>query len=86
MDIYDLENPAGVIVSVGGQIPNTIAMDLHRKRVNIFSNLFEQICRYFHTDSNLVNFFFNRDLFYLLLFRCLLCSTCIPAYSCDAIY
>ena len=33
MDIYNLEDPEGVILSVGGQLPNNIAMDLHRCRV-----------------------------------------------------
>ena len=35
MDIYDLESPKGVIVSVGGQIPNNLAMKLHRQQVPI---------------------------------------------------
>ena len=35
MDIIDLENPRGVIVSVGGQIPNNLAMKLHRRAVPI---------------------------------------------------
>ncbi len=35
MDIIDLENPRGVIVSVGGQIPNNLAMKLHRRHVPI---------------------------------------------------
>lgn len=35
MDIHYIENPESVIVSVGGQIPNNIAMDLYRKNVNI---------------------------------------------------
>ena len=30
LDIIDLEQPRGVIVSVGGQIPNNLAMKLHR--------------------------------------------------------
>lgn len=33
MEIYNFENPIGVILSVGGQIPNNIAMPLHRKKV-----------------------------------------------------
>lgn len=33
MDIYNLENPEGVILSMGGQLPNNIAMHLHRQRV-----------------------------------------------------
>jgi len=35
MDIYDLEKPKGVIVSVGGQIPNNLAMRLHQQDVHI---------------------------------------------------
>ena len=35
MDIIDLETPRGVIVSVGGQIPNNLAMKLHRRHVPI---------------------------------------------------
>ena len=35
LDIIDLENPMGVIVSVGGQIPNNLAMKLHRRNVPI---------------------------------------------------
>ena len=35
LDIIDLERPKGVIVSVGGQIPNNLAMKLHRQQVPI---------------------------------------------------
>ena len=35
LDIIDLESPRGVIVSVGGQIPNNLAMKLHRQSVPI---------------------------------------------------
>ena len=35
MDILELENPHGVIVSTGGQIPNNLAMRLDEQRVNI---------------------------------------------------
>ncbi len=35
MDIVDLENPMGVIISMGGQIPNNLAMRLHDQKVNI---------------------------------------------------
>ncbi len=35
LDIIDLETPKGVIVSVGGQIPNNLAMKLHRQQVPI---------------------------------------------------
>ena len=36
LDVIDLESPRGVIVSVGGQIPNNLAMKLHRQSVPIF--------------------------------------------------
>ena len=35
LDVLDLETPKGVIVSVGGQIPNNLAMKLHRQNVPI---------------------------------------------------
>ncbi|MFQ7268439.1 MAG: carbamoyl-phosphate synthase (glutamine-hydrolyzing) large subunit [Paraprevotella clara] len=35
LDVIDLEQPGGVIVSVGGQIPNNLAMKLHRQSVHI---------------------------------------------------
>ena len=35
MDIMDLENPKGVVVSTGGQIPNNLAMKLHSQDVPI---------------------------------------------------
>ncbi|MDE6354423.1 MAG: carbamoyl-phosphate synthase (glutamine-hydrolyzing) large subunit [Prevotella sp.] len=35
MDIIDMENPHGVIVSTGGQIPNNLAMRLDEQRVPI---------------------------------------------------
>ena len=35
LDIIDLEQPRGVIVSVGGQIPNNLAMKLYRQSVPI---------------------------------------------------
>ncbi|MCU0408890.1 MAG: carbamoyl-phosphate synthase (glutamine-hydrolyzing) large subunit, partial [Bacteroidales bacterium] len=35
LDIIDLENPGGVIVSVGGQIPNNLAMRLYRENVPV---------------------------------------------------
>ena len=33
MDIYDLEQPEGLILSMGGQLPNNIAMPLHHQKV-----------------------------------------------------
>lgn len=35
MDIYELENPHGVVVSVGGQIPNNLALRLDEVKVPI---------------------------------------------------
>ncbi|XP_066450455.1 multifunctional protein CAD isoform X1 [Eleutherodactylus coqui] len=35
MDIYELENPEGIILSMGGQLPNNIAMDLHRQQCRV---------------------------------------------------
>ena len=35
LDVIDLESPTGVIVSVGGQIPNNLAMKLYRQSVPI---------------------------------------------------
>jgi carbamoyl-phosphate synthase large subunit len=45
MDIYDLELPKGVIVSVGGQIPNNLAMRLHEQKVHILGTSPENIDR-----------------------------------------
>ncbi|KAF0023876.1 hypothetical protein F2P81_024506 [Scophthalmus maximus] len=35
MDIYERENPEGMILSMGGQLPNNIAMQLHRQQCRI---------------------------------------------------
>ena len=35
LDIYEKENPEGVIISMGGQIPNNLAMRLHKQNVRI---------------------------------------------------
>ena len=35
MDIIELEDPHGVVVSVGGQIPNNLALKLHNHNVPI---------------------------------------------------
>ena len=35
MDIHDLENPHGTVVSVGGQIPNNLALRLDQNKVSI---------------------------------------------------
>ncbi|XP_014236077.1 CAD protein [Trichogramma pretiosum] len=43
MDIYDQESPEGIILSMGGQLPNNIAMDLHRQQARILGTSPEQI-------------------------------------------
>ncbi len=35
LDVIDLEMPKGVVVSMGGQIPNNLAMKLHRQQIPI---------------------------------------------------
>lgn len=45
LDITDLENPKGVIVSTGGQIPNNLAMKLHKEHVPILGTSAENIDR-----------------------------------------
>ncbi len=43
MDIYEKENPLGVIISMGGQIPNNLAVPLHKQKVNILGTSPSQI-------------------------------------------
>ncbi|OCB88490.1 carbamoyl-phosphate synth [Sanghuangporus baumii] len=43
LDIYDTEQSRGLIVSMGGQTPNNIALALHRENVNIFGTSPEMI-------------------------------------------
>ncbi|CAM2704180.1 unnamed protein product [Rotaria socialis] len=44
LDVYNFEKPHGIILSMGGQLPNNIAMDLHRQRhVNVLGTLPESI-------------------------------------------
>jgi len=43
MDIYMLENPKGVILSMGGQLPNNIALNLHKQNVRIIGTCPEMI-------------------------------------------
>jgi carbamoyl-phosphate synthase large subunit len=35
LDIYDIENPEGIIISMGGQVPNNLAMKLHNAGLRI---------------------------------------------------
>ncbi|CAN8001699.1 unnamed protein product [Ixodes hexagonus] len=43
MDIYTLEQPEGIILNMGGQLPNNIAMDLHRQKARILGTSPESI-------------------------------------------
>ncbi len=43
MDILELENPHGVIVSTGGQIPNNLALRLDAQKVNILGTTAKSI-------------------------------------------
>jgi carbamoyl-phosphate synthase large subunit len=45
MDIIEIESPMGVIVSTGGQIPNNLAMRLHKADVKILGTSAESIDR-----------------------------------------
>ncbi|XP_076329869.1 carbamoyl-phosphate synthetase 2, aspartate transcarbamylase, and dihydroorotase rudimentary isoform X2 [Tachypleus tridentatus] len=43
MDIYNLEQPEGIILCMGGQLPNNIAMDLHKRKARILGTSPESI-------------------------------------------
>lgn len=43
LDICDKENPSGVIVSMGGQVPNNLSMKLHKAGIKIIGTSPEQI-------------------------------------------
>ncbi|MFZ0456733.1 MAG: carbamoyl-phosphate synthase (glutamine-hydrolyzing) large subunit [Ignavibacteriaceae bacterium] len=43
LDIYDKENPEGVIISMGGQVPNNLAMKLHNAGLKILGTSAVQI-------------------------------------------
>ncbi|PLW19902.1 hypothetical protein PCANC_17259 [Puccinia coronata f. sp. avenae] len=43
LDIYDMEKSSGVIISMGGQTPNNIALPLHRQNVKILGTSPEMI-------------------------------------------
>ena len=45
LDIYEKENPLGIVVSVGGQIPNNLALKLVRNNVKILGTTAENIDR-----------------------------------------
>ncbi len=46
MDIYERENPKGIILSMGGQIPNKMATALAREKVRILGTSAESIDKY----------------------------------------
>lgn len=56
MDIYKFENPEGIILSMGGQLPNNIAMDLHRQQARVLGTSPESV------DSAENRFKFSRML------------------------
>lgn len=56
MDIYKFENPEGIILSMGGQLSNNIAMDLHRQQARILGTSPESV------DSAENRFKFSRML------------------------
>ena len=43
LDIYEIERAAGIIVSVGGQIPNNLALPLHQQGVRILGTSADSI-------------------------------------------
>ncbi len=43
LDIYDKENPEGVIISMGGQIPNNLALKLHDAGIKVLGTSPSQI-------------------------------------------
>ncbi|KAK2751158.1 hypothetical protein FQN57_000235 [Myotisia sp. PD_48] len=43
LDVYQLESASGVVISMGGQTPNNIALPLHRLNVNILGTSPEMI-------------------------------------------
>ncbi|MBK7167687.1 MAG: carbamoyl-phosphate synthase (glutamine-hydrolyzing) large subunit [Gammaproteobacteria bacterium] len=45
LDFYQLEQPEGIIVSVGGQLPNNLALELSRAGVNVLGTSAEDIDR-----------------------------------------
>ncbi|XP_037937709.1 CAD protein [Teleopsis dalmanni] len=56
MDIYEIEQSEGIILSMGGQLPNNIAMDLHRQQAKVLGTSPESI------DSAENRFKFSRML------------------------
>jgi carbamoyl-phosphate synthase large subunit len=44
-DIYEKERPLGIIISMGGQIPNNLALELNQAGLNVFGTTSENIDR-----------------------------------------
>lgn len=59
MDIYHLEQPFGIVLSMGGQIPNNIALQLHNQKAPILGTSPESI------DNAEDRFKFSRTLDYI---------------------
>ncbi len=82
MEIYHLEQPEGIILSMGGQLPNNIAMPLHRQKVSIVPCVYIVTVAHSYTPiqwyiTNVVSkklYILNRlkalYVFYYTLFRC----------------
>jgi carbamoylphosphate synthase large subunit len=45
LDVYEAERSAGVVVSVGGQIPNNLALPLHQQGVRVLGTAPDSIDR-----------------------------------------
>ncbi|XP_053949605.1 CAD protein [Anastrepha ludens] len=56
MDVYEMEDSEGIILSMGGQLPNNIAIDLHRQQAKVLGTSPESI------DSAENRFKFSRML------------------------
>ena len=57
LDIYEFEKPRGIVISTGGQIPNNLALPLHKRGVKILGTKPEDIDRAEdrHTFSKLLD-------------------------------
>lgn len=82
MDIYDCECPEGIILSMGGQLPNNIAMDLHRQQARILGTSPESV------DGAENRFKFSRmlDSIGISQPRCAWFSYIYIAYVCIKVY
>ena len=51
LDIYELEKSVGIIVSVGGQIPNNLALPLHQQ-VLLLPPTFTNYYHHYNNNNN----------------------------------